>query len=512
MKRFLSLTLALSLVLPLPALGAEDTGFVDVHPGDWFAPYVEVCREVGVMKGTGERRFSPEATLNCAECMTLAYRLYDIRQGGDGSVEAAPEEWGQMTLTAQDGTVIRAYTGDVGRGWNKDGWHLGIPLEKELEAWGRETAPGMTAILTGEGFSYEGVFSLTNYFEGPLTFTIPESSWETNLFLERPVPGPNKWWRDVCYAIEQKGLSELFDLDHFHETTADRDFFAAQLAAVVGKLEAINEVSSLPDCSDERVLMLYRAGILTGFDPSGTFHGQSSLSRAEAAAMVARVLEPGLRLAFSPAPLPTAGYTLTYLLDGVPDCGVTYPVCILAGSSEQEASGLLTLDGRLLPWPERGVPSYGLEEMGAYVKIAPYTGKDPYSTSPGIMDASGDWVVTPGVYYQVWPVEDGFYAYTGDWPEWQGYRLDLEGQVVEELGPTNTSPEPPGGWESYTAPALRSWDGLRPHRHGVQDGAYYVSSDGTAASEIFDWAGDIGPDGRGFVGLEGKIYRIEFER
>lgn len=513
MRRFFSLALALALALPLPVLGTEeDTGFSDVHPGDWFAPYVEVCVDHGVMRGTGEGRFSPEATLNRAECMTLAYRLYNIRQGGDGSVEAAPEDWGRLTLTAQDGTMIRTYTGDVGQRWNAEGWHLGIPLEKGLEAWGQATAPGMTATLTGEGFSCEGILSLSNYFEEPLTFTVSDDSWEIERLLERTVPGPGKWWRDVCYAIERRGLGEVFDPKLFQEIPADRDFFAGQLAAAVGELEEINEISSLPDCSEEQVLGLYRAGILTGFDPSGTFHGQAALSRAEAAAMAARVLEPSLRLAFSPAPLPTEGYTLTYLMDGSPNCGVTYPVCILSASADQEASGLLTLDGQLLPWPERGVPSYGLEEMGAYVKIAPYTGKDPYSTSPGMMDASGDWVVEPGIYYQVWPVEDGFVAYTGDWPEWQGYRLDLAGRVVEELGTTNTSPEPPGGWENYTVPDLHSWDGLTPHRHGVTEGTYYVSSDGTAASEMFDWTGAIGPDGQGFVGKDGKIYRIEFER
>ena len=32
----------------------EETGFVDVSAGDWFAPYVEVCVEEGLMAGTGE--------------------------------------------------------------------------------------------------------------------------------------------------------------------------------------------------------------------------------------------------------------------------------------------------------------------------------------------------------------------------------------------------------------------------------------------------------------------------
>lgn len=511
MKRFLCLVLALAL--PLPAFGAEKAGFSDVHPGDWFVPYVEVCVDRGLMKGTGEGRFSPEAALNYAECMTLAWRLYDIQRGGDGSVETAPEDWGRLVLTAQDGTVIRTYTGDVSRGWNAEGWHLGIPLEKGLETWGREIAPGMTGTLSVEGATYEGIFCQTNYFEDPLTFTISDDGIEE--LWEQSIPGPGSWWRDVCYTIEKRGLAGVFDLDSFSEAPAVREFFAARLADGAGELKGINEIPSLPDCADEQVLSLYRAGILTGFDPSGTFHGQAALSRSEAAAMMARVLEPSLRLSFSPQPLPTVGYTLTYLMDGSPDCGITYPVCALSGWAE--VSGLLTLDGRLLPWPEGSVPSYGLEEMGAYVKIAVYKDPtklaDPYSTSPGMMDASGDWVIAPGTYDLIWPVEGGFCAWaTGDWATWQGYRLDLKGQVVEELGTADGEPEPPGGWENYTVPDLRSWDGLKPHSHGVTEGAYYVSFDGTAASQMFDWAGAIGPDGRGFAGMDGKIYRIEFER
>lgn len=505
-KRILPLILSLSL-LPLPVLGAEETGFTDVHPGDWFAPYVEVCVGAGLMKGTGEGRFSPEATLNTVECVTLAYRLYDIRQGGDGSVETAPEDWGRLVLTAQDGTVIQTYTGDAGRGWD----HVCIPLDEARQSWGREIAPGMTATLSDGETTCTGTLSWVEDYWEPLTFTAQNGD-NMQQFGGNGVPGPDRWWRDLCWTVERKGLTELFDPFYFYETDADRDFFAGQITAAAGELEGINEVPSLPDCADEQVLSLYRAGILTGFDPSGTFNGQAALTRAEAAAMVARVLEPSLRLSFSPQPLPEKGYSLTYLIDGRPNCGVTYPICIFSADSEQETSGLLTLDGRLLPWPERGVPSHGLEEMGPYVKIAPYTGEDPYSTSPGMMDASGAWVVEPGPYDLVWPVEGGFYAWTTEnWAQWQGYRLDLSGQVAEELGTIDREPEPPGGWDNYTVPDLHSWDGLTAHRHGVAEGAYYVNGDGAAASGLFDWCGAIGPDGRGFVGRDGKVYRIQFE-
>ena len=42
------------------------------------------------------------------------------------------------------------------------------------------------------------------------------------------------------------------------------------------------------------------------------------------------------------------------------------------------------------------------------------------------------------------------------------------------------------------------------------DGCYYRRGDGTPATKRFDWCGKIGPDGRGFVQKDGKLYRIEF--
>ena len=51
-RRLLSVIVSLCLTpccLPCPALGAETAGFSDVSPEDWFAPYVEVCVEEGLM-------------------------------------------------------------------------------------------------------------------------------------------------------------------------------------------------------------------------------------------------------------------------------------------------------------------------------------------------------------------------------------------------------------------------------------------------------------------------------
>lgn len=70
-------------------------------------------------------------------------------------------------------------------------------------------------------------------------------------------------------------------------------------------MTAINAITSLPDVGgDSVVLSFYNAGVLTGKDAYGTFDPQGTLSRAECAAMVARVVRPQLRQSFVPATPP----------------------------------------------------------------------------------------------------------------------------------------------------------------------------------------------------------------
>ena len=85
------------------------------------------------------------------------------------------------------------------------------------------------------------------------------------------------------------------------------------LAAVVPEdmLTPINQITALPDTADAAVLSFYNAGILTGVDDWGTFAPGKTLTRAETAAMVARVARPELRERFTPADY--AMFTAAYL-------------------------------------------------------------------------------------------------------------------------------------------------------------------------------------------------------
>lgn len=88
-------------------------------------------------------------------------------------------------------------------------------------------------------------------------------------------------------------------------------FMLYQYAYEFGLLEPINTVTALPDSDDAMVLAYYNAGILTGVDKYGTFAGGKSLTRAEAAAMVSRIVRPELRLSFTPADY--SPFTAAYL-------------------------------------------------------------------------------------------------------------------------------------------------------------------------------------------------------
>ncbi len=85
---------------------------------------------------------------------------------------------------------------------------------------------------------------------------------------------------------------------------ATRAQFAQILANSIDPVDfnAINPVDdgAIPDVPmsagyADAVYMLYRAGILTGSDSLGTFNPDSTITRAEAAAIITRIVDPTLR-------------------------------------------------------------------------------------------------------------------------------------------------------------------------------------------------------------------------
>ncbi len=114
--------------------------------------------------------------------------------------------------------------------------------------------------------------------------------------------GDGTWYGPyVAYLETQIGLG--FNEGFSPASTANRYEFIYLLNVVMSEdlLTPINDITALPDTSEDFILTFYNAGILTGTDDYGTFSPDNSLTRAEAAAMISRIARDTLRISFTPA-------------------------------------------------------------------------------------------------------------------------------------------------------------------------------------------------------------------
>lgn len=536
---------------PLPSSPADPV-FSDVPAGSWFEPAVEICTREGIMLGTSADTFSPDGILTDAECLTLGWRLYDQARGGDGSVPKAPENWGAITLKTDNGLVdVSGYLGEDQwcrfryYDWDEDAnyYHLSLHLGMSWEfveiyapCGTRQEPTGATLIF--EGVEHRGLVYLDR--RGVASGRPPDCSLvfltedeELNQALLDSMAftvTPGQWWRDLSWAIQQEsGGSGHWDYDRFPINASGAESYRAgfaQVLAAITDLPKRYDVPQIPEFArnedKEYAYRLYEAGILGGVDEYGTFQEYTSLTRAEAATMVARVLDESLRLTQAPRPMPQEGvdYTLTYLMEGKGDGWRehSYPLYHVMEVDEEGWShslGMLTLDGRLIPWPEgwegefQYFPNQG-ETLS--ITLRDVTRSDRQYMR-GIMDRNGNWLVEPGRYLWVSPLAQGGFYGQGPWDESLGTYawydiLDGDGHLIDRVERFEAVEELLGTGED----TWENWGGLTPPNGGYPNCHYYSWPDGTPATNWLDRGGRIGPDGKGFVEKDGKIYRIEFQQ
>ncbi|MBN2285031.1 MAG: S-layer homology domain-containing protein [Tissierellales bacterium] len=104
----------------------------------------------------------------------------------------------------------------------------------------------------------------------------------------------------VDYAIDN-GIIEEDDFDDYNRTATRAEMaYIFSNAMPTSEFEQQNTVVHLPDVNSTTpyyasIMTLYRAGILTGGDTSGTFYPERNISRAEAAAIISRVALSSMR-------------------------------------------------------------------------------------------------------------------------------------------------------------------------------------------------------------------------
>ena len=105
-----------------PAAGSAEktadqtTGFTDVPADAWYAGAVQYCREKGLMSGTSDTAFSPEAPLTRAMLATVLHRMSGTPTVSDAPAftDVAAGSWcsDAVSWAAKTG-IISGYGGGV---------------------------------------------------------------------------------------------------------------------------------------------------------------------------------------------------------------------------------------------------------------------------------------------------------------------------------------------------------------------------------------------------------------
>lgn len=346
-RKDICLLLALLLAFsPLPAAQAAGADFSDVAPGDWFAPYVGVCVEEGLMKGVGDGLFAPNAPLGLDQMLVLTARLYQRQKGGEGTfppLPERPEEW--LLAFDSEGNVVAnildveevSYFDQYGR---RELWlSFQTPPEEQTLTF-QIGFPGDAVAFQAEGHFVAGETTVDN--DPFLSAIIPKGAVVTRTSRDHyaiPVPQGRtvwdvyslvssyqfymesfeesiasyweKWYYPAMYALNyREGVFFSLTSPHMEtpalqpEDTAWREDLILTLHSLYPYPTMLYPAPQLPDVPGERydeeqaaaILDFYQAGILTGTGPEGRFDGTKPLTRAEAAAILARILRPELRL------------------------------------------------------------------------------------------------------------------------------------------------------------------------------------------------------------------------
>ena len=297
----------------------------DVPADAWYLPAAEYCADWGLIADAEKRRFDPEGEITVAQMVETAAHVYSYLTTGDWLLPLRPADWGNAVFRLEDGREIdgfRAWERKQWRTWsgpmNKDGWHYSIrstrdeltglfpALSEESPVWldatldmgDKQVSGRLEATLEGD-FEEGGPALLfypaeTSGYQGA---DLLEPGYPTQLFLCAQ-PGNEGSCRGLYYMAE-KGI--------YYETGPYRTAYAWELAHL---LDSLRQFGALPEETFRPIydvtlpegtpygpylVPLYRAGILLPDDPDWAFDPEASVSRAQWAVILYRLLEPSAR-------------------------------------------------------------------------------------------------------------------------------------------------------------------------------------------------------------------------
>lgn len=341
MKRIAGLILTavflFALCIPCAAADTRRTypGFSDVAEGSASYEAIQLCYERGLMNGTSDTAFNPQGKLNVAQLVVLAARLYNLQNGGDGTVPDLPDlNQPYLRFYDSEGNLFASFHSPQELQFNAGEQPYislsnasddpDLPETCKLEIGFKDY--GQVRSFEGVKESHESAGGAMHQgFVGTgYRFADPEARCFAALPNQTLMEQfQEAWWFPAAFYLGIENVlhieGELFyrasngdERDsymdgydpavRFSKDNATRSLFAWLVERTAGELETVNEAVTVPDVNPDEtldaaaILRLYQAGVLTGVDQAGNFGGNKELTRAQAAIMLARVLDPALRV------------------------------------------------------------------------------------------------------------------------------------------------------------------------------------------------------------------------
>ena len=318
MRRILSVFLSLLLlwVLALPCAAAEPAlpkvreyvGFSDVPQGAWYEDALKLCYEAGVLNGISESCFGPQEPLTAAQLEVLSARVHWRLQGNEGDLPAAPAGTGQVTIIRSNATIYDAAgfarvdsSGLKDKTLPKGDYILSIGGKYEDEGY-----PYITIKVDGvktfratldRRNSYDPLFYMFRYHISEADYKAYDPMIRINTYAQSDGASVDAWYwgadlylRGLDGAMAAKLPTCLVDKATRYDAAA-----VMSLITPESMLPALHQ-NTPPDTDRTDVLRLYQAGVITGVDEQGTFNGSAPLTRAQFAVLLARLLEPEMRI------------------------------------------------------------------------------------------------------------------------------------------------------------------------------------------------------------------------
>lgn len=264
-KRCAAILLTVSMLLgALPtAAGAEPT-FTDVPTTHWAFASIEQAAADGIVEGVGNNKFSPSGTITVPEFTTMLVRgLYD-----KFNEEAEAKN-------------VKAFGGS-------DTWYAPYTLFAAMD--------GMYTNTEVENKHTAGDTNLT-YFQ----FVTGSIEWNINRY-------------DMAAMMQNATVgSGISSIDNIEKVNTWKGKNASS---------KISDWSSIPEQYQYSVAFCYYFGLLAGTDSKGTFSGTATMTRAEAATVMCRLMDAkknGLKAiddSTTTEPTPTPGTSETQKPDG----------------------------------------------------------------------------------------------------------------------------------------------------------------------------------------------------